>query len=278
MAGRNLKPQGRCIFCGGLGLTKEHIWPDWLSGHLQSESPYHLYGTGIKTSDKKHTEQISRRTGSILSRKLRIVCGYCNNGWMSRLQNKAKPILLPLITGASQNFSLASADAKVIAAWATMFTMVVEFADPKTIAVSEEERKEFSISQEPKRNWNIWFGLGPKESKDKPWDFMHYGWSVEAFPDNEEMTARYRAQSTTFLVGTIFFLTYSSDTTMLDFDPNKLADAAGIRPIWPNASPIFNFPIRTFDGYDLHDLSRIFIMKMDPNYPQPTGWVGRVKS
>src|SRR6266566_295420 len=24
------KPQGRCIFCGRTGLTKEHIWADWL--------------------------------------------------------------------------------------------------------------------------------------------------------------------------------------------------------------------------------------------------------
>jgi hypothetical protein len=24
---------GRCIFCGGRGLTKEHVWPKWLRRH-----------------------------------------------------------------------------------------------------------------------------------------------------------------------------------------------------------------------------------------------------
>ena len=32
--------------------------------------------------------------------KARVVCGDCNNGWMSDLENDhAKPVLTPLITG-----------------------------------------------------------------------------------------------------------------------------------------------------------------------------------
>ncbi len=23
-------PQGRCVFCGGTPVTKEHVWSDWL--------------------------------------------------------------------------------------------------------------------------------------------------------------------------------------------------------------------------------------------------------
>jgi hypothetical protein len=35
-----------------------------------------------------------------LSSQVRVVCGPCNSGWMSQLQNQAKPFLTPLFEGA----------------------------------------------------------------------------------------------------------------------------------------------------------------------------------
>ena len=28
------KPQKRCIFCGATGMSREHIWGDWLKKHV----------------------------------------------------------------------------------------------------------------------------------------------------------------------------------------------------------------------------------------------------
>jgi hypothetical protein len=130
---------GRCIFCGKRGLTKEHIWPDWLRKVLgPSMSSSHFYST----SGMGRRRTFTNRTGSIQSRKLRIVCEVCNNGRMSRLQNNAKARLIPLIRG--HHISLTEADHKILAAWSMMFTMVVEFLDPTTLATTQRERMEFS--------------------------------------------------------------------------------------------------------------------------------------
>ncbi|GEM_PF-6266284 len=198
---------------------------------------------------------------------------------MSRLQEKAKPILLPLVKGENFGFALSQAEAKLLAMWATMFTMVVEFADPKTVAITPDERKQFHVSQETKEHWSIWIGRGPIRDDEKPWNFMHYGWRLTQEPPiSETMPGDCNAQSSTFIVGEIFFLAYSSTIPILTFDANDIGSAAGIRPLWPVPSPIFDFGIRRLDGYDIHDLSRIFILKMDPEYPEPFGWLGRPKS
>jgi len=40
---RLVKPHGRCIFCGGTGLSKEHIWSDWLSGLIPRNDEHGEY-------------------------------------------------------------------------------------------------------------------------------------------------------------------------------------------------------------------------------------------
>jgi hypothetical protein len=38
------------------------------------------------------------RKGDARSQKLKVVCKACNSGWMSELQDRTKPVLLPLLT------------------------------------------------------------------------------------------------------------------------------------------------------------------------------------
>lgn len=78
--------------------------------------------------------RLSRRQGPLRSVKLRIVCEKCNNGWMSGLQKKTKPILTAFIEGNWRK--LTPAEQRTLAAWAAMFTMAVEYGDPETAATS----------------------------------------------------------------------------------------------------------------------------------------------
>ena len=46
MIERTAKPvesQGRCIFCGGTGLSKEHIWSDWLKSLIPRNDAHGEY-------------------------------------------------------------------------------------------------------------------------------------------------------------------------------------------------------------------------------------------
>lgn len=81
--------QGKCIFCSKAGLTKEHLWPVWATPLLENSRA------------EKHTEQLfttqntvpiipprtKTKPGHLRTKKLRVVCGCCNSGWMSALEN-----------------------------------------------------------------------------------------------------------------------------------------------------------------------------------------------
>jgi hypothetical protein len=63
--------------------------------------PKHNSTTTMLNADRT-VDKISKVWGGDpRSRRLQIVCGPCNNGWMSDLQTAAKPTLVPLITGKS---------------------------------------------------------------------------------------------------------------------------------------------------------------------------------
>jgi hypothetical protein len=57
--------------------------------------------------------------------KAYYVCGECNNGWMSRLQDEAKPIVQSLAEGHWP--ALSESDRKVLARWGAMTTVTLEF-------------------------------------------------------------------------------------------------------------------------------------------------------
>src|SRR5271154_408950 len=121
------KPPGKCFFCGGYGLTKEHVWAEWLNPHLPKNVVNHnrfsetIFPTRSVRKEKLHS-------GSVQSGRLRRVCLTCNTGWMSRLQETAKPLLLRLISG--MECILTRKDKYVVSNWITMFCMVSEFLDP----------------------------------------------------------------------------------------------------------------------------------------------------
>jgi hypothetical protein len=46
------------------------------------------------------------------------VCGRCNNGWMSRLESTAKPLILDLAGGRKRAVDLTNEEATVVAKWA----------------------------------------------------------------------------------------------------------------------------------------------------------------
>ena len=157
------KPQRRCIFCGGTGLTREHIWADWLKKFVPRPHTFTRH-----TLDRQKHDEISgkiigwskkgrlNRSGDPRSQKMPVVCMTCNTGWMSKLQELAKPILAPLIIGNWTDLDVISQ--KTLSAWATMFVMVYEWADEETLASTQDERTYFKSNRTPPNHWMIWMG------------------------------------------------------------------------------------------------------------------------
>ena len=96
------------------------------------------------------------KPGHLRTKKLRVVCGDCNNGWMSALESAAKPTLTALIT--SQPRVLSPDDLGVLARWVALKVMVAE-CDVLDLAVTPPEvRKRFKADQQVPSDFRICIG------------------------------------------------------------------------------------------------------------------------
>lgn len=110
-----------CVFCGGAGLTKEHVWPSWL------KYVFYMAGPEIVHELLDRNGQLVRLRRSVsLDAQVRRVCGDCNNGWMSRMEDATRPVLEPLIRG--EPITLSADHQEVLAKWLTKTGMMLELA------------------------------------------------------------------------------------------------------------------------------------------------------
>lgn len=109
-----------CSFCGGAGRqSKEHAVPQWFA-KLKPET----------ASVRVEGEHRNLRKWDIVTDEVDIkvggCCIDCNTGWMSQLEDEAKPFLLPLLAG--NEIELTPDSQETIATWAVKTCMVLEFS------------------------------------------------------------------------------------------------------------------------------------------------------
>lgn len=209
-------PQGKCIFCDGYGLTKEHIWPKWLNPYLPKDVVNHEISFETIFPDRSiHETEI--RSGSVQSGRVRRVCLSCNTGWMSKLQEDTKPILLPLILG--QNSLLTRKSQSTLSAWIAMLTMVAEFLD-KTgtrIAISPNDRLFLRTKLTAPPSMKIWIGYYEKDNWPAVWAHATFPVGSEGIvPRRSELGVDFpNTQTTTFVIGKLYAHILSSDIVSL---------------------------------------------------------------
>jgi hypothetical protein len=244
---RGLVMARSCIFCEGGPLTKEHMWADWLRAYIpRNRSEFHT-GSTILFKDPAKT-QIKTRTIPDDPHKMQIrcVCESCNNGWMSVLQNRIKPILVPLLNG--KPFTLTSRQQAQLAAWATMFTMVAEFSlrQKEMAAVTQEERAEFRRTKTPLKNWKFW--IASIDHPDWIGRYIHTSMQIGSKDQVSKVTSSGipvpNTQTTTFVVNKLYIHTLSS-TAGIDLRKQKI-DPAIAQRIWPARSKSVKWPPASF--------------------------------
>lgn len=154
------KPPGRCIFCGKGDLTKQHLFPQWLQQIAAAAGPNHaiefsgevMHPDGILRTHKSETV----RQGPTHTAKLRVVCRRCNNEWMSRLEERVKPLVTALVTGSPT--TITRTQRKNLAAWITMVAAVSEYYSPKAVILPQVFRTRFMNTQAPSRALSVWIG------------------------------------------------------------------------------------------------------------------------
>ena len=129
-----------CIFCGQKGKkSKEHLWPVWMHEYLGKEGD----GNNVRESTSfKNREHIGgskfERQGYLFTTKFRVVCRSCNSGWMSKLEEAIKPVLLKLVKG--EETKLQEEDQKLLSRWIAMKVITGEHAEKELQVTPKEDR------------------------------------------------------------------------------------------------------------------------------------------
>jgi hypothetical protein len=146
----------KCAFCNREAeLTREHIWSDWIGRSFPKNRRY-LMSTHDAKGDVKTWEK------SELNEKTRIVCSDCNNGWMSRLENSAKPLLENMILRGSP-LSIFPTGSYTVACFAFKNAVITDqMSKDRALFYSESERKAFKEDLALPKDFHVWLATYPR--------------------------------------------------------------------------------------------------------------------
>lgn len=193
---------GRCLFCGGEGLSKGHVWPKWVRKLLPNDVSHHeqVFGQFYSFSPRLHgNPSFSTRTrqGHAGSRRPRNTCVKCNTGWMSRIEDYAKHFAAPLMSGQpifispTAQFALAS----FFCLMAIRFELLGE-----DVATPEEERTWLRKNKVPSKNWQVWIAKFSGDDSYSHWA-KSYGAYVTLSPPSELYPEKFPAHVSTMVLG-----------------------------------------------------------------------------
>jgi hypothetical protein len=230
---------GRCVFCGNTGMTKQHIWPDWMKNVLpraESTTTRHQINFDYPDSGAPFDKvalrpQLAFKQGHAGTLKIRRVCASCNGGWMSRLEQEAKPILTPLLLGHTKALNRQHQD--IMSAWISMTVMIMDLDDPSNECIPFDQRAYTMENLEPPPRWRIWIGNYCGETWN--YRFVHSAGCI-IIPVNlpyQNITYKNNLQTTTLVAGNFLAHVRSTIVPQAKLDLSEQA-SNGLVEIWPN--------------------------------------------
>lgn len=236
-----------CIFCQKGHLSKEHVFGDWLKPIFPRDATTtHTAGTirpvrGLLA--KEPLISARSRPGHSGSKKVRVVCETCNNGWMSQLEEATKPMLLPLIRGDA--LRLTPDIQGQIATWATKTVICAEHVNPRSSGgITQSERTWLMDRRTPPDHWFVWIAA----YNDKSWAdlgiFQERG-RLEVASVGAPTIFKHYVHATTFGMGHILFLVIGTEFPNADA-PLAQIDRRTLQQIWPPKSRSLIWPPATF--------------------------------
>lgn len=150
----------QCIFCpdGTSFKGKEHVFPQWVLEELNFRNQIRPFS---ETQNQVNDEQVKfetfvRRRNNYASFVSPFICDVCNNGWMSNLEGKVKPVLLPLINGTGSLNNLSEDEKTLISRWAIKTTCVMDSVNPsKNPIFIAAEPKQIRNKEALLRGWAV---------------------------------------------------------------------------------------------------------------------------
>lgn len=232
-------------------MSKEHIWSDWISGLIPRNNEHGEYwGSMRREAGKRDVEwtnppKSSARQGNVLQRKVREVCEQCNNGWMSRVVDRAKPHVEQMIL--SKTFQLNRREKTELSAWIGITTVIQELANRQGARrIPPEDRTVLMNTNAPPLSWSIWIA----KYTGKWWAPMghHHIPMCYAKPpsDDEPNPPSGELQLTIFTLGGLLVHVFTStQTEMIEVYRSYIGRASNsekLEQLWPIVEDTLTWP------------------------------------
>lgn len=143
----------KCGFCGRSGVTKDYLWPEWLRRAIEDSG---TVGKGKKSgaAGKRGAKSKPSRSET-LETKVGMSCKTCNQGWMSALENEAKPLLTAMAFSGEKTV-INEEGRLVLVRWGLKTAMVYEYTETDDHYFSAPERLAFKERFEVPPNVWVW--------------------------------------------------------------------------------------------------------------------------
>ena len=177
---------------------------DQLNSQSKSDTDKHtaeVYSGEAKS--KPALEKKTERSGNLITKKFRVVCESCNNGWMSQLEESVKPFILLAIR--HENMVLNSQQVAILARWVVMKVIVAEQDHDGTQVTPLNDRKNFYLNSEIPGYFRAYLACHETDSEAA----YHRHSSTLALSESGPLTdlegMKRNTQSVSFLIGPLFF-------------------------------------------------------------------------
>jgi len=251
------KGRGKCVFCSNGSLSKQHMWPDWIKKilpRIETSHSQYLTRFSMHTGNAVLLQpEFQQHRGNIGARKIRNVCRTCNSGWMSRIEEKAKPTLTKLILG--EDIELTITDQILVSTWATLMAIIAEYTDISTLSISENDRQWIMNNSKPPHEWKIW--LGRYSGNEWKIRYRHHGLAAVQLPFLGNRNVPCNTQTTTIVAGNMFMHMQSTSVKSINlgFPSGRLYNLV---PIWPNPLSTVRFPLIEINDGEAKSISDDF--------------------
>jgi hypothetical protein len=163
------------------------------------------------------------------------VCAGCNNGWLSKLEARVKPLLAPLIRGGNQ--TLTPNEAATAALWCAKTALIFQFIHPERRLAPDEHYYWLRERRTPPPNVFVWVA-GYEGRQWSGW-YLHQmlGFRDPGGPDKGD-----RGYCSTITAGAFAFQVIGVDAV----DPVEIEKASVNEPyiaqVWPPKRNVVELP------------------------------------
>ena len=166
--------QTSCIFCGGIPVTREHLFSECV-GKLMSSSitprpGYRAVMMNERGKDNVITKRWQTKIPAIVAR---CVCGPCNNNWMGQIEDTVIPTLTEMIEGRTTVLDVKAQTA--VATWLSLKAIIEQHA--RNEPPPERWGREFYDKRRPPPAWQVRIG----EYGGTSWAGRVTGTSIDVF-------------------------------------------------------------------------------------------------